>query len=42
VWIGEAGVRLYASGQPGDARLDRLLYQAKRALDERPTLKLVR
>jgi hypothetical protein len=27
VWVGEAGVRLYASGQPGGARSDRLLYQ---------------
>jgi CRISPR-associated protein Cas1 len=34
VWIGEAGVRLYAAGQPGGARADRLLYQAKLALDE--------
>lgn len=34
VWAGEAGVRLYASGQPGGARADRLLYQAKLALDE--------
>ncbi len=32
VWVGEAGVRLYASGQPGGARSDRLLYQAKLAL----------
>jgi hypothetical protein len=28
VWVGEAGVRLYSSGQPGGARADRLLYQA--------------
>lgn len=28
VLVGEAGVRLYASGQPGGARSDRLLYQA--------------
>ncbi|MEK6583316.1 MAG: subtype I-E CRISPR-associated endonuclease Cas1, partial [Nitrospirota bacterium] len=27
VWVGEAGVRLYSSGQPGGARADRLLYQ---------------
>lgn len=27
VWVGEAGVRLYASGQPGGARSDKLLYQ---------------
>jgi len=42
VWVGEAGVRLYASGQPGGARSDRLLYQAKLALDEMTRLKVVR
>jgi len=42
VWIGEAGVRLYASGQPGGARSDRLLYQAKLALDDEARLKIVR
>ena len=42
VWIGEAGVRLYASGQPGGARADRLLYQASLALDETARLKVVR
>lgn len=42
VWVGEAGVRLYASGQPGGARSDRLLYQAKLALDETSRLKVVR
>lgn len=42
VWIGEAGVRLYASGQPGGARSDRLLYQAKLALDDAARLKVVR
>ncbi len=42
VWIGEAGVRLYASGQPGGARSDRLLYQAKLALDDTARLKVVR
>lgn len=41
-WVGEAGVRLYASGQPGGARSDRLLYQAKLALDEQARLKVVR
>lgn len=41
-WVGEAGVRLYASGQPGGARADRLLYQAKLALDENARLKVVR
>ena len=42
VWVGEAGVRLYASGQPGGARSDRLLYQAKLALDDTLRLKVVR
>ena len=42
VWIGEAGVRLYAAGQPGGARSDRLLYQAKLALDDDLRLKVVR
>lgn len=42
VWVGEAGVRLYAAGQPGGARSDRLLYQAKLALDEDLRLKIVR
>lgn len=31
VWVGEAGVRLYSSGQPGGARSDKLLYQARLA-----------
>ena len=42
VWVGEAGVRLYSSGQPGGARSDRLLYQAKLALDDDLRLKVVR
>lgn len=42
VWVGEAGVRLYASGQPGGARSDKLLYQARLALDEELRLKVVR
>ena len=42
VWVGEAGVRLYASGQPGGARADWLLYQAKLALDDSLRLKIVR
>lgn len=42
VWVGEAGVRLYASGQPGGARSDKLLYQARLALDENLRLKVVR
>lgn len=41
-WIGEAGVRLYSSGQPGGARADRLLYQAQLALNEDARLKVVR
>lgn len=42
IWVGEAGVRLYAAGQPGGARADRLLYQARLALDEEARLKVVR
>jgi CRISPR-associated protein Cas1 len=42
VWVGDGGVRLYASGQPGGARADRLLYQAKLALDDAARLKVVR
>src|SRR4051794_8895906 len=42
VWVGEAGVRLYAAGQPGGARSDRLLWQAKLALNEDARLKIVR
>ena len=41
VWVGEAGVRLYSSGQPGGARSDRLLWQAKLALDDAARLKIV-
>ncbi len=42
LWIGEGGVRLYSAGQPGGARADRLLYQAKLALDDGLRLKVVR
>ena len=42
IWVGEGGVRLYASGQPGGARSDKLLYQAKLALDDALRLKVVR
>jgi CRISPR-associated protein Cas1 len=42
VWVGEAGVRLYAAGQPGGARADRLLWQARLALNEEARLKVVR
>ena len=41
-WIGEAGVRLYSAGQPGGARSDRLLWQARLALDETARIKIVR
>jgi CRISPR-associated protein Cas1 len=40
--VGEAGVRLYASGQPGGARADKLLYQARLALDDESRLAVVR
>ncbi len=42
IWVGEAGVRLYAAGQPGGARSDRLLYQARLALDGDARLRVVR
>ncbi len=42
IWVGEAGVRLYASGQPGGARSDKLLYQANLALNPDLRLKVVR
>ena len=42
IWVGEAGVRLYSSGQPGGARSDKLLYQAGLALDEGLRLKVVK
>lgn len=42
VWVGEAGVRVYASRQPGGARSDRLLYQARLALDDDLRIKVVR
>jgi CRISPR-associated protein Cas1 len=41
-WVGEAGVRLYAAGQPGGARSDKLLYQAALALDEAARARVVR
>lgn len=42
VWVGEAGVRLYSAGQPGGARADKLLWQARMALEETARLKIVR
>ena len=41
-WVGEGGVRLYSAGQPGGARADRLLYQARLALDDDLRIKVVR
>ena len=41
-WVGEGGVRLYSAGQPGGARADRLLWQARIALDEAARLRVVR
>ena len=41
-WVGEAGVRLYSAGQPGGARSDRLLWQARLALDDAARLRIVR
>lgn len=42
VWVGEGGVRLYSAGQPGGARSDKLLWQARLALDDRARLRVVR
>ncbi|HOC44469.1 MAG TPA: type I-E CRISPR-associated endonuclease Cas1e [Thermoanaerobaculales bacterium] len=42
LWVGEGGVRLYAAGQPGGARSDKLLYQARLALDDTLRLRVVR
>jgi CRISP-associated protein Cas1 len=42
IWTGDSGVRLYAAGQPGGARADRLLYQARLALDDDARLRVVR
>lgn len=42
VWCGEAGVRLYAAGEPGGASGRHLLYQARIALDETARLNVVR
>lgn len=41
-WVGEGGVRLYSAGQPGGARADRLLWQARIALDDAARLRVVR
>lgn len=41
VWTGEGGVRLYAAGQPGGARSERILHQARLALDDDLRLRVV-
>ena len=41
-WVGEGGVRLYSAGQPGGARSDNLLWQARLALDDSARLRVVR
>lgn len=42
IWIGESGVRLYAAGQPGGARADKLLYQASLALNKETRTQVAR
>lgn len=42
VWVGEGAIRLYATGKPGGARADKLLWQAQIALDESARLRVVR
>jgi CRISPR-associated protein Cas1 len=42
VWVGEGGVRLYSTGQPGGARSDKLLWQCRLALDPDARLAIVR
>ena len=42
LWVGEGGVRLYSAGQPGGARAERLLYQARLALTDALRIKVVR
>lgn len=42
LWTGEGGVRLYSAGQPGGARADRLLHQARLALDPTSRIRVVR
>jgi len=41
-WVGEGAVRLYSAGRPGGARSDRLLWQARIALDDSARLRVVR
>jgi len=42
IWCGEGGVRFYASGAPGGARSDKLLFQLEIANDPKRRIKVVR
>lgn len=42
IWVGEAGVRLYAAGFPAGTKADRLLYQAKLVMDDQARLNVAR
>ena len=42
VFVGEAGVRLYSCGRPGGARGEKILYQAKLALNEESRRRVAR
>jgi CRISPR-associated protein Cas1 len=42
VWVGDAGVRMYSSGKPGNAQGEHLLYQARLANQPRARLEVVR
>ncbi|WP_187968886.1 type I-E CRISPR-associated endonuclease Cas1e [Aquibium microcysteis] len=42
IWVGEAGVRLYSTGQPGGARADKLLWQCRLALEPDARLRIGR
>ncbi len=42
VWVGEGGIRLYSTGQPGGARSDRLLYQVRLATGPETQLRVAR
>lgn len=42
LWTGDGGVRFYAVGQPGGTRSERLLHQARLALDDDLRLRVVR
>lgn len=42
VWVGQDGLRLYSAGQPGGARSDKLLFQARVFLDDEARRRVVR